>query len=80
MVKKKIYIVLLKMSTCNCGKNKPSIPKPSEKTGDYSPLSTAYNTLQGSVNKTKNICMLEYVLLILAVFIIFKLVKGYKRG
>jgi hypothetical protein len=66
------------MSSCSCGQNKPSIPKPSENTGGYSPLSSAYETLRGST--TKKICMLDYALLILAIFIIFKLVKGYKRG
>jgi len=65
------------MSSCNCGINKPSIPKPSEE-GKYAPISSAYDTLKVGMKNGKKLSTMEYVLLIVIIIILFTLVKDYK--
>jgi len=66
-----------KMSSCNCGLTKPSIPKPSEE-GNYAPTSSAYDTLKVGMKNGKKLSTMEYVLLIIIIIILFTLAKDYK--
>ena len=65
------------MSSCNCGINKPGIPKPSEE-NKYAPLSRAYDTLKVGMKNGKKLSTMEYVLLIIIIIILFTLAKDYK--
>ena len=65
------------MSSCNCGINNPSIPKPSEK-GKYAPISSAYDTLKVGMNNGKKLSTMEYFLIIVIIIILFTLLKDYK--
>jgi len=66
-----------KMSSCNCGLDKPGIPKPSEEKM-YAPLSGAYDTLKFSMNQNRKVSTMEYFLMILIIMILFTLAKDYK--
>ena len=65
------------MSSCNCGINKPSIPKPSEEK-KYAPLSRAYDTLKVGMKKDKKVSTIEYFLMVVIIVILFTLLKDYK--
>jgi hypothetical protein len=66
-----------KMSSCNCGINKPGIPKPSEE-NKYAPLSRAYDTLKVGMKKDKKVSTMEYFLMVVIIVILFTLLKDYK--
>tara|TARA_Y100000996_G_scaffold239398_1_gene188222 strand:- start:4464 stop:4667 length:204 start_codon:yes stop_codon:yes gene_type:complete len=64
-------------STCNCGINKPTIPKPVEE-GNYASVKTAYDTLKTTMNKNKKFTTFEYFLIVVIILIMFTMIKDYK--